>query len=427
MSRKKLFGNMASLGMLQLANYVFPFLTVPYLSRVLSTSHYGLILFSLSFTTYFAIICDYGFGLTGTKAVAINSHKPEELNRLVSNITAIKVVLFAFSLVINLVLVFCFDQFREYWFIYVINIFTLINSVLFPTWFFQGMERMKYITFVQVSVRLIAVLLILVLVKHDADYYLWPVINLITTIVGVVFVQYILLAKFHIRYIKPDFISIKKELSEGWHVFISTIAISLYTVSNSFFLGVMTSATMVAYYASGEKIMNAVQGLLGPVSQALYPHLAKIVHDDKNAGIKALQKALFRVAGVGLVISISLFIFAPIIVKLLFGIKYQVATTEVVRILSILPFVICLSNMFGIQTMLPFGLTKPFSRILIVSSIMNVCLLLILIPRFSYIGTAISVVITEVCVSCMMVWHLGLNGIYVWAGKFESIKDVEVR
>lgn len=417
---KKIFGNIASLSLLQLANYVFPFLTVPYLSRVLSTSHYGLILFSLSFTTYFAILCDYGFGLTGTKAVATNANQPEQLNRLVSSITFIKSVLFIFSLILNLIIVFSYSQFREYWFIYVINIFTLINSIFFPTWFFQGMERMKHITLVQVAVRSLAVVLILCIVKHDSDYYLWPVINLLTTIIGVIIVQYFLFRNFNLRYVKPDWQSIKRELSEGWHVFISTVAISLYTISNSFFLGIMTSATMVAYYASGEKIMNAVQGLLGPVSQALYPHLTKIVHNDKSKGIKAIQQALFRIAGVGLVISIGLFVAAPVIVRLLFGVKYQIATTEVVRILSVLPFIICLSNIFGIQTMLPFGLTKPFSRILIISSILNVVLLLILIPRYSYVGTAISVVITEVSVTSMMLFYLFKNGIYVWRGKLIS-------
>lgn len=417
---KKLFGNIASLSLLQLANYVFPFLTVPYLSRVLSTSHYGLILFSLSFTTYFVIVCDYGFGLTGTKAVAVNAHKPEFLNQLVSNITAIKIVLFILSLILNLIIVFSYAQLREYWFIYVLNIFTLLNSVLFPTWFFQGMERMKYITFIQVMIRALAVSLIFCFVKHDGDYYLWPVINLITTIIGVVVVQYFLYCNFNLRYVIPNWKLVKKELSEGWYVFISTIAISMYTISNSFFLGVMTSATMVAYYASGEKIMNAVQGLLGPISQALYPHLAKIVYNDKVDGIKAIQKALFRIAGVGLIISICLFLASPIIVKLLFGVKYQIATTKVVRILSILPFIVCLSNVFGIQTMLPFGLTKPFSRILVVSGVVNVGLLLILIPRYSYLGTAVSVVITEISVTVMMLFYLTRSGIYVLYGKLES-------
>lgn len=417
---RKLFGNIASLSLLQLANYVFPFLTVPYLSRILSTPHYGLILFSLSFTTYFAIVCDYGFGLTGTKAVAVNVHEPEFLNRLVSNITAIKIVLFILSLILNLIIVFSYAQFREYWFIYVLNIFTLLNSVLFPTWFFQGMERMKYITFIQVMIRAVAVVLILCFVKYDSDYYLWPVINLVTTIIGIILAQYLLHYNFNLRYVRPDWQLVKKELSEGWHVFISTIAISMYTISNSFFLGVLTTATMVAYYASGEKIMNTVQGLLGPVSQALYPHLTKIVYNNKSDGIKAIQKALFRIAGVGLIISTCLFLSAPIIVKLLFGIKYQIATTKVVRILSVLPFIVCLSNIFGIQTMLPFGLTKPFSRILIVSSMLNVVLLLILIPRYSYIGTAISVVITEVSVTTMMLFYLFKNGIYVWRGKLIS-------
>jgi PST family polysaccharide transporter len=222
---------------------------------------------------------------------------------------------------------------------------------------------------------------------------------------------------FSIRYTRPNFGIIKYQLKEGWHIFISTIAISLYTVSNSFFLGLLTNTVMVAYYASAEKIMNAIQGLLGPISQAFFPHLSRVVAEDKERGIKALQKALFLIAGIGLLISVILFLTAPLVVKLIYGAKYEIATTQALRVLAVLPFIICLSNVFGVQTMIPFGLSKPFSRILIISSCVNVLLLIMLIPRFTYIGTAVSVVITESLVTLMMLGYLHFNGIYIWSGK----------
>lgn len=417
---RKIIENATALGILQLSNYVFPFLTVPYLSRILSVEHYGLILFSLSFTTYFSILCDYGFGLSATKEVAVKGHDPEQLNQIVSNVILIKFALLLVSIVINLIIVFSFAKFRDYWFIYVINLLSLVNNVFFPTWFFQGMEKMRIITTIQLIMRLISVAAIFLLIHQDTQYYLWPLINAATAIASAIYAQYILIKYFKIKYVLPNFAQLKHQLSEGWHIFISTVAISLYTVSNSFFLGMLTSTAMVAYYASAEKILTAVQGLLGPISQAIFPHLTKAINQDKGHGIKLLQKALFYIGGFGLAVSIGLYLGAPLIVKIMFGHKYQLATTQVLQILAALPFVICLSNILGIQTMLPFGLTKPFSRILILSSICNVALILILVPRYSYIGSAISVLITECFVTTMMVLYLQRNGIYVWRGKLRK-------
>lgn len=414
---KKLASNIFSLSLLQIVNYVFPFLTIPYLSRVLSVEHYGLILFSFSFNTYFGILCDYGFGLTATRDVAMNSNNKEKINHIVSTVTFIKVIFFVFSLLCNLVIVFSIAKFRDYWFIYLLNCFTLIGGVFVPSWLFQGMQRMRDILPAQIITKVLSVVLIFLCIKSDSLYYLWPVINIVTTIVGAIYIQAILFKRYDLKYTIPTYTEIIAQLKEGWHVFLSTIAISLYTVSNSFFLGVLTSTAMVAYYASAEKILNAVQSLLSPITQALFPHLTKQINDDKEEGIKLLRDALIKVAILGAILSISLFIGSSFIVKLLFGHKYVDATTIVLKILSILPFIICLSNMFGIQTMIPFGLTKQFSRILMVSSVCNLIFTFILVPRFSYIGTAISVVLSEILVTGMMYFYLIKSGIDIIRGR----------
>lgn len=417
---KKLASNILSLGLLQVVNYVFPFLTVPYLSRVLSVEHYGLLLFSFSFNTYFSILCDYGFGLTATRDIAMNSNNKDKINQIISTVTFIKIIFFIFSLLCNLIIIFSIAKFRDYWPIYLLNCFTLIGGIFAPGWLFQGLQRMRDILPSQIITKVLSVGLIFLFIRNDSQYYLWPIINIATTVVGIIYIQIVLLKSYNFKYIKPSKQDIIFQLKEGWHIFLSTLAISLYTVSNTFFLGILTNSIMVAYYASAEKILTAVQSLLSPITQALFPHLTQQITNDKEKGIKSLQQAFIKVAILGAVLSISLFIGSGFIVKILFGNKYVVATTTVLRILSILPFVICLSNIFGIQTMIPFGLTKQFSRILIFTSVCNVFLTFILVPYFTYIGTAISVVITEILVTSMMYFYLHRAGIFIWSGQFRS-------
>ena len=414
---KKITGNIIWLGLLQLANYVFPFLSIPYLSRILSTEHYGLILFSVSFTAYFMILCDYGFNLSATKQIAVNSNNQLKLNQIVSAVTVIKLLLLVVAVVVNLGVVLSFAKFRDYWFIYMLNLVTLLNNVFFPVWFFQGIEKMRYITLIQVSIKGLTLLAIFMVIHQDSQYYYWPICNAVGAILGALFAQYVLMKKFALKYQMPRLSDLLFQLKDGWHIFISTLAISLFTVSNSFFLGILTNTTLVAFYASAEKIMNAVQGLLATVSQAIFPHITKTVSQNPAQGIKQLQKALFIQGTFGLVVSVSLFMLAPLIVEVLLGNKYLVATTSILRILSILPFIICLSNILGIQTMLAFGLNKPFSRILLISSVINLGLIFMLVPHFSYVGSAISVVITESLVTLMMMYYLSKSGIIVWFGE----------
>lgn len=420
LKNKTLKVNFLSLSVLQLANYVFPFLLVPYLSRILTPAHYGLILFAMSFNAYFAIVCDYGFNLTGTKDIAVSAGDSNHVNRLFSSITYIKLVFFAFSALSVLIVIIIFPKFRADWVVYLLSLLTLVTNVFFPIWLFQGLERMRFITIITIIIRTLALVLTFMFVHHDSQYVLVPLINGIAAIAGAVVAQYIVYKSLSIRYVCTSFVELKEQLVNGWHVFISTMAISLYTVSNGFFLGLFSTTTVVAYYLTAEKITNAISGMLQPITQTIYPHLAKTVAQDRSLGIKKLQKSFYIIGGIGLCCSIFLFIVAPIIVNILLGAKYQAPTTLTLHILAILPFLVCLSNVLGIQTMIPFGLKKQFARILVASGIINVSIILILVPRYSYIGSACAVVVTESLVVAMMWWYLHIKGILIWRGLIKN-------
>jgi len=414
--RKRLIENFFSLSILQGMNYILPLITLPYLVRVLGPEKFGLIAFAQAFIQYFNILTDYGFSLSATREIAIYREDKEKLSEIFSAVMIIKFGLLLFSFVVLSVIVFGFNKFHRDWEIYYLTFGMVIGQVLFPIWFFQGMEKMKYITFLNITARLIFTVSIFVFVHKVSDYVYVPLLNSVGFLIVGILAFWITLWDFGVRFKITSWDNIKRQLKEGWYIFISTVAISLYTISNTFILGLFTNNTIVGYYSAAERVIKAIQGLLTPVSQTIYPYISKLVSESKEKGIKFIQKITFLIGGISFILSLFIFIFASLIVEIVLGDKY-VESIPVLRILAFLPFIIGLSNIFGIQTMLTFNYKKAFSNILICASIINIVLAFILVPFYQHIGISVSVLISEIFVTVTMFLYLQLKGIKILEGK----------
>lgn len=414
--KKRLLANFFSLSVLQGANYILPLITLPYLVRVLGPEKFGLIAFAQAFIQYFNILTDYGFNLSATREVSIHRDNKEKISEIFSSVMIIKFALLILSFLIMTVIVFSFEKFRHDWLIYYLTFGMVMGQVLFPVWFFQGMERMKYITFLNILAKVIFTVAIFVFVREVSDYIYIPLINSLGFIIAGILAMWVVFKDFGVRLSFPSYDAIKRELKEGWHIFISTVAISLYTISNTFILGLFTNNTILGYYSAAEKIIKAVQGLLAPISQTIYPYISKLIKESKEKGLKFLQKITFLIGGISFILSLILFIFADLVVKLLLGTQYE-ESIIVLRILAFLPFIIALSNIFGIQTMLTFNYKEAFSKVLITASIINILLAFVLVPLYQHIGISSAVLISEIFVTVSMFLFLQSKGIRILEGK----------
>lgn len=415
--KRRLLSNFMSLSVLQGANYVLPLITLPYLVRVLGPEKYGLIAFAQAFIQYFNILTDYGFNLSATREISIHRDNAQKVSEIFSSVMIIKFCLLVLSFVIMNILVFSFWKFRQDWPIYYLTFGMVVGQVLFPVWFFQGMERMKYITFLNITAKLIFTFAIFVFIRQTSDYIYVPLLNLFGYLVAGALALRIVFRGFKVGFKVPSYSSLIHQLKEGWYIFISTMAISLYTVSNTFILGIFTNNTIVGYYSGAEKIIKAVQGLLSPISQTIYPHISKLASESKDQALRFIRKMTFLVGAGSFVLSLIVFIFADTIVRILLGSQY-LESIAVLRILSFLPFIIGLSNIFGVQTMLAFDLKKGFSNILISASIVNIILAFILVPIYKHIGISFAVIISESFVTSSMFLFLQNKGIKILEGRY---------
>ena len=171
--------NFGYLTLLQMASYAFPFITMPYLARVIGTDGFGKIAFANAVLVWFQAVSDWGFTFTATRDVAQNRDNKEKVSEIFSNVLWSRFLLTFLSAVVLALTIAFIPLFRENALILVVSFLLIPGHILFPDWFFQAVEKMHFTTILGVSSRLIFTLLVFVFIRDRNDYYWQP---LLTTI-----------------------------------------------------------------------------------------------------------------------------------------------------------------------------------------------------------------------------------------------------
>lgn len=388
-----------SLVLLQCVNYALPLITVPYLFRVLNVSNYGLINFANAFIQYFMVFTDFGYNLSAVKLVAENRNDTAKLSDIFNRVMFSKFFLLLIGLVVMLSVVFYFDKFSADKALYILSFGMVLGSVLFPVWFFMGMEKMKFITIITIITRSLALIPIFVFVKKSDDYLLVPLINsvgaILSGIIGIVVVKKV----FKLKYAVPTFKEMMHSLKDSSQFFLSRVSVSVYTISNVFTLGLFSNTTMVGYYSAAEKLFLALQNAYVPVNNSLYPYMTK----TKNVTVYKKIFSFLTIANTLLIIGMLFY------TKDIIYIIYKITDKESIIVLQLL-LVACLLIIPSILLGYPFlgamGYSKYTNKSVITSSIFHLCGLffLVLTNQLSIYTVAGMLIITEGVVCGIRAW-----------------------
>ncbi|MFA6217760.1 MAG: flippase [Candidatus Omnitrophota bacterium] len=386
--------NAAALSTLQFITYILPIIILPYLFRVIGADKFGLLAFAQAFVQYFMILMDYGFNVSATKEISLCRDNLSKMSKIFSAVMMAKAALMCVSLILFCGIVFSIPKFRNDWPVYLLTFTGMIGNALFPTWFFQGTEKMKYITNLNIVGGILFAGLIFVFVHGPQDYLLVPFIGCCIFLLSGILGQIIALREFQISFSFQGYKNIGKHLKNSWDIFISIAAINAYTASRVFAIGLLTNNNITGYYSIAERVAGACQTFpLMSFSQAIFPRLSHIFHRNKAKAFQIMCHIQQITTTMSLISLPLIFIFTPSIVGFICGNQYPEAVLSL-RLLLISVFFVH-ANAFRVQFLLVSGKTQLYSKIHVAMAILGLPLIILLISSFSYTGAAVATIAIE--------------------------------
>lgn len=401
----RLSHNIIALSAVQVGNFLVPFLALPYMARVLGAEAYGHVVWVQTIMLFGVIWVDFGFGWSATQEVSIHRDNVARLSHLFANTWTVQwllALLFAFFVVI-FVSVLGNDEIHTS--LYLAGLGIVFGQILLPLWLFQGMEALRELAAIQLLGKLLTLPFVFFWVNSPDDAFaallFFSSSALMPGVMAIAWIHY----RHLVNWVLPDFNGIRLALTSGALLFSSRALISLYTTIVPLAVGYLAGPVQLAYFNLADKLKMAVQILLTPVSQALFPRMSWLYAYQKSNATALLCKFAFGLTLVSIFAGLALWSGAEQLMVLLGGSDFSQGA-DILRWLAFVPVMVSLSNLMGVQMMLPQGMHKPFAVILSFAALGSLVGLYPMIANWGAVGAAQLVLIIEVFVTVQMAFYL---------------------
>jgi len=404
-STPRLRQNIVALGAVQVGSYLVPLVTLPYLTRILGPEGFGRVALVLAGMSLLMLLVDYGFSWSATREIAANRTNRQRVSAIFAGTWAAQWWLLVGAGVMLSIVVAASSSLRTDVALYAVGFLQVFGNVLFPMWLFQGLEQLRTAALIQLSSRVATLPLVFLLVHSPDDlvgavafYALGPVLG------GILAIAWLIRTRT-IGWQRPDSASIVGALRVGADVFIGKAAVAVYTAAVPLVLGALAGPSQVGYFALADRARNLAQSMLMPISQALFPRLSFLFQNDAPQGRALLRRSAVILVGIAATASALVFALAEPIVQLLAGGNFATAVM-VMRWMAFVPLVVAISNLLGVQVMLPKGMHRQFSIILVGGALLSIVLMHPLISSAQAVGAAQLVLAVESAVAVAMFVYL---------------------
>jgi PST family polysaccharide transporter len=383
---RSIIESFVSLSILQGFAYLIPLIILPYLVRVLGIEKYGSIYFVYAIIIYLRTIIAYGFAFNGTKKIAQAKDNLELLENVFNNIFFTKLFLLIISLLLLFLLVFFIPIFYSNYYLFIVSSTFLLGEFLTPIFFFQGIEKMRYITIFSLIGKGAYLFLTLFFVKKPDDYILVPLFEGGGLIFSGILSIFLLRFKYKIRFFLPKFSIIAQELKDSGYTFLTIILPNLYTNTSTLLLGVFSGNSAVGYFNAILKPINVISSFNDILTRTFFPFLSK----NQNAHKKYKTISLI----INVLGTIILLIFGNFLLKFIFNGNIH-DTRNILWILIANPIALSLISIYGANYLIVKGRDKDYFKASLFASIFGLFGAMVLIWYFGLVGAAFNLIISR--------------------------------
>lgn len=390
---KTIVKNASYLSIIEGVRLIMPFIALPYILNTVGSEKYGTVVFVQSIIAYFSIIIAFGLDISAIKNVSINRKDIPELSKIVSAVLLIKSFLLLVSFAILLLLIFVIPLFQAYSVLFLFAFIACLSEILFPAWFYQGIEKMGNITLIRFSSILLYVIAIFVFVHEESDYIYIPLLYSLAYVIPAL-IGFIILLKKGIRLVFPGKNYMIQIFRESIPFFISRVSVVIHQNIAKTLTGLFLGMNEVTVYDIAQKIINGAAIPLQMLNQAVFPHNA-----NKRDKVFA-RKLLWVMIGSATLLSGLVFLFSPLLIRIL-GVQDVETCYNICMIFTLWLMAAAVSIYLGSPVLVAFGFPKPFNLSVIYSTALLILLYgtIYSIGMFSVYSFAFILVLTELFIA----------------------------
>ncbi|MDA7856271.1 oligosaccharide flippase family protein [Gammaproteobacteria bacterium] len=384
--------NISSLYLVQITRYLIPLLMIPYIARVLGVSSWGILAFTQAFSLYLFLIVDYGFELSATRMIAENKGNHNKLAKILVNVLSAKLFLSFLVIILAVIIKEVWNNIFDISILYWAGFFWAFSNSINLFWFFQGIERVQFIAFIDVASKLIGLALIFYFVKSPGDEWVFLAINGGASFVTFL-ISFIYLAR-NFGIFPPSLKDSISMIDDGWNSFLIRFFSSIYSSTSPFIMGLISTPELVGYYSAAEKITRTVKEILRPITRTLYPHFSVLLKNDRNIAFYKIRLAFLSLSIIGLLLALLVYLFSDSIITLMFGGDFK-NSILILQIMSIIILLSTMSNVISIQWMMNNNLDKKVAIYTFISLLIFITAAILLVPIYDGKGMALSIILAE--------------------------------
>ena len=418
MQHKSLKQNLIYNTLYQITVLILPFITAPYVSRVIGANGLGMYSYNHSVALYFVYFAMLGLANYGNREISKNCDDRKNLNKKFSSIYFLQIITSAIITCLYVIYLLIFNNKNlDIGLIMCLHIFSSFFDV---SWLFFGLQEFKITSIRQMLIKLISVTLIFVFVKNRNDLWIYTIIMSMSYFLSAFSLWVFMFKK--VKIVKCSCKEIFENLKPSLVLFIPIIATSVYRIMDKIMIGNFSSMSDVGYYENAEKIIMISLGILNAFCAVIMPKIVNLLSNQKkNEARELFDKSMKLSTFICFAIAFGIATVAYEFIPIFFGNDFLPSIKICIMLCLTVPF-ITWSTMIRNLYLIPYEKDNIYVNSIVIGAILNFIINFICIPKFGVMGAVIGTTIAEIAVALYQTWkikrEINLNKYLKYVGVF---------